>query len=134
VLDLGRGVAAPYAATLLAEQGVEVLRVEPPSRDRGFGTAAYYVFNRSKRLTLLDLDSDADRQLIRTLAGKADAVIVDMPESHARRFDVTFEALSRDRDDLIYLAMPPYGSRGPLADIDADESMVAASSGLSGGQ
>jgi crotonobetainyl-CoA:carnitine CoA-transferase CaiB-like acyl-CoA transferase len=30
VLDLGRGVAAPYAAMFLAKQGAEVLRVEPP--------------------------------------------------------------------------------------------------------
>lgn len=134
VLDLGRGVAAPYAALLLAEQGAEVLRVESPARDRVYGTAAYHVVNRSKRLTLLNLDIEADRQRIRALAGDADIVIVDLPDTHTRARDVTFESLSRGRSDLIYLAMPPYGSRGPLADVDADESIVAASSGLSGGQ
>jgi len=134
VLDLGRGVAAPYAAMLLAEQGADVLRIEPPGRDRLFGAPSYHVFNRSKRLILLDPDSEDGRRRVRNLADGADVVVVDLPESMARARGLAWDVLAQDRTDLVYLAMPPFGSRGPLAEEDAGESLVAAYSGLSGGQ
>src|SRR3712207_5967741 len=101
VLDLGRGVAAPYAAMLLAEQGADVLRVEPPSRDRLHGTAAYRVLNRSKRL-LLEEEAPAGLDRIRSLAVNADLVIVDLPESIARERGLTYGTLSANHNDLVY--------------------------------
>ncbi len=63
VLDLGQGIAAPYCAMLLAMQGAEVVKLEPPSGDwsRGLGvrygdqTAMSVQFNRGKRSLALDL-------------------------------------------------------------------------------
>src|SRR5215212_5800258 len=134
ILDLSQGVAGPYAAMLLAEQGADVLKVEPLGRDRLHGAAPYHVLNRSKRLLVADLDDDAGRAALRGLIAETDAVIVDLPEPAAHARGLEYEALAAGRPDLVYLAMPPYGSEGPLADVDADESLVAAASGLSGGQ
>ena len=67
VLDLGQGVAAPYCAMLLAMQGAEVVKLEPPAGDwsRGLGTqygdhtamSAHY--NRGKRSLAFDLKAAA---------------------------------------------------------------------------
>src|SRR5215208_3444764 len=126
ILDLSQGVAGPYAAMLLAEQGADVLKVEPSGRDRLHSAAPYHVLNRSKRLLIADLDGDAGRAALRALVAEADAVIVDLPVRSARERGLDYEALGAGRPDLVYLAMPPYGSEGPLADEAADESLVAA--------
>jgi crotonobetainyl-CoA:carnitine CoA-transferase CaiB-like acyl-CoA transferase len=116
---------------LLAEQGAEVLRVEPPSRDRLHATAGYHVFNRSKRLLLADIHQHQDRAHVLQLAAQADVVIVDLPAPDAERLGLDHTTLSSGRQYLVSLAMPPYGSQGPLAGEDADESLVAAYAGLS---
>lgn len=132
VLDLAHGVAGSYAAMLLAGQGADVLRLEGP-KDRLRGTPAYHVFNRDKRIERL-----ADESLvggrIAALAYDADVVVVDLPEAVAAAHGLDYARLSREQPRLILLAMPPYGSRGPLAGADADEALVAAVAGLSGGQ
>jgi crotonobetainyl-CoA:carnitine CoA-transferase CaiB-like acyl-CoA transferase len=134
VLDLAEGVAGPYAALLLAEQGADVIKVEPPRRDQLHGAPPYLVLNRSKRLVITDAETAAGRQRIDALADAADVVIVDRPEPEAARLGLDYTALGHARPRLVYLALSAYGSRGPLAAEDACEGLVAAQSGISGGQ
>ena len=70
VLDLSAYIAGPYGCTLLADQGAEVLKIEPPSGDnlRNYPSTlpgesrAFLGVNRSKRGMVLDLQREADRQ------------------------------------------------------------------------
>ncbi|MFA5078906.1 MAG: CoA transferase, partial [Dehalococcoidia bacterium] len=55
VLDFGQYIAGPFAATLLAEQGAEVIKVERPGGDPLRGQDAFMVWNRSKKGIILDL-------------------------------------------------------------------------------
>ena len=61
VIDFTQGRAGPYAGMLLAEQGADVIKVEPPAGDRARGTPAFHVLNRSKRGVILDLTRRGDR-------------------------------------------------------------------------
>jgi crotonobetainyl-CoA:carnitine CoA-transferase CaiB-like acyl-CoA transferase len=134
VLDLAQGVAGPYAAMLLAEQGAEVLKVEPPERDRLHGSAAYHVLNRGKRILLAGLHGDDGRATLTALLLGADVVIVDLPESEARAAGLDHAGLAHRHPRLIYLALPPYGGGGPMADERGDEALVAAYAGIAGSQ
>src|SRR3990172_2284748 len=74
VIDFGQYVAGPMAAMLLADQGADVIRVEPPGGPR-FDTPAHATWNRGKRATVLDLKTPDDLAAARRLIASADVVI-----------------------------------------------------------
>ena len=59
IVECAQDIAGPYAAMLLAEQGAEVIKVEPPGGDRARGLPGFAVWNRSKRGVVADLSSAA---------------------------------------------------------------------------
>ncbi|MDI6856987.1 MAG: CoA transferase [Dehalococcoidia bacterium] len=134
VIDFSQGTAGPYAGMLLAEQGADVVKVEPPAGDRARGRPAFHVLNRSKRGIVLDLTERADRRLARQLAATADAVIIDLLPKQTRPLGIDYRRLSAANPSLVYCAMPLYGSRGPWADLPPDDALLAAVSGISGAQ
>jgi crotonobetainyl-CoA:carnitine CoA-transferase CaiB-like acyl-CoA transferase len=77
VLDLTTLVSGPVAAMMLADQGAEVVKVEPPQGEqlRHLGTphngvtAMFYSCNRGKRAIALDLKRDAGKDVLGTLSG-----------------------------------------------------------------
>src|SRR5437879_12316138 len=83
VLDLSIALTGPYAATLLADQGADVIKVERPAIGdiaRWVGiqidgiSALYQVCNRGKRSIAVDLGSDDGRDIVRRLAAERDVV------------------------------------------------------------
>ncbi len=132
VIDFTEGRAGPYAGMLLAEQGADVIKVEPPAGDRARGTPAFYVLNRSKRGIVLDLTSREGRARARGLAAAADVVLVDQLPQAAKRLGIDYASLTRENAELVYCSMPPYGSKGPLATLEPDDALVAAVTGVLG--
>ncbi len=134
VLDFTQGTAGPFAGTLLAEQGADVIKVEPPEGDRNRGQPGFYVVNRSKRGIVLDLTSEGGRQQAHDLAFKADVVLVDGLQAQATQFGIDYESLSALNPSLVYCAVPLYGSKGPYASLPPDDHMVAALGCVDGNQ
>ena len=54
IIELAQGIAGPYTGMLLAEQGADVIKVEPPQGDKARGTPGFHVWNRSKRGVIAD--------------------------------------------------------------------------------
>lgn len=87
VLDFGRYVAGPYCATLLAEFGADVLRIEKrgsnddryvtPVTSEGEG-ALFLLMARNKRSLSLDPVSEEGRKVVRRLVANSDIVVVNM--------------------------------------------------------
>ena len=83
VVDLTQGLAGPYCAMLLAQNGADVVKVEPPEGDWsrrigvpvGARSAAYLACNRGKRAITADLKSSTGLDVVRKLAAKADVFI-----------------------------------------------------------
>src|SRR3954463_5707063 len=83
VLDLSAYIAGPYGCTLLADQGAEVLKIEPPTGDnlRNYPSTlpgesrAFLGVNRSKRGVVLDLKQHADREVLLQLVRSADVLV-----------------------------------------------------------
>jgi crotonobetainyl-CoA:carnitine CoA-transferase CaiB-like acyl-CoA transferase len=138
VLDLGQGIAAPYCAMLLAMQGAEIVKLEPPSGDwsRGLGTrygdhtAMSVQYNRGKKSLALDLKSAAGREIAVALALRADILVEGFRPGVAARLGLGWEALSARNSRLIYVSVSGFGQDGPYADLPCTDSVAQAFSGL----
>jgi len=82
VLDLSQIYNGPYATFLLAMAGARIVKVEPPGgeslRRRGVvGGAAlpFAMLNGCKESLMLDLKTDAGKDVLRQLAMQADVVV-----------------------------------------------------------
>jgi crotonobetainyl-CoA:carnitine CoA-transferase CaiB-like acyl-CoA transferase len=132
IIDFTEGTAGPYAGMLLAEQGADVIKVEPPAGDRARGTPAFHVLNRSKRGIVLDLARPADRARAQDLASTADVVLVDLLPEKAAQLGIDYARLAKRNPRLVYCSMPLYGSKGLLATLEPDDTLVAAVTGVLG--
>ena len=124
VIDLTRFLAGPYCASLLADFGADVIRVEPPEggEDRGLvpigspaGGALFQQVNRNKRAIALDIRQEEGRALLEQLIKEADVVLTNMPVATLRRARLDHETLRSLRHDLVTANISGFGRRGPLA-------------------
>lgn len=130
VIEAAQGVAAPYAALLLAEQGAEVVKVEPPEGDAYRAEPGFLALNRGKRSVVADIERDAGRAALLDLIAQAELFVYDGSPAEQERLGLSFEALSVINPSLVYLWMPPFGSRGAHAERAADDALVAALDGI----
>ena len=101
VLDFGRYIAGPYCATLLAEFGAEVIRVEKRdgSEDRfvapvgeGGEGALFLQVNRNKKCITLDPMKPEGQEVMRRLVTTADVVVANLPPQTLRAMKLDYEA------------------------------------------
>src|SRR5205823_14537765 len=75
ILDLSWGIAGPLGTLLSAEQGADVIKVEPPGGDPFRALPGYPVWNRSKRSVILDLKAGEGQEAFHALLATADIVV-----------------------------------------------------------
>lgn len=134
VLEFHSNLGAAYAAMLLAEQGADVIKVEPPGGARERGTPHFQVLNRSKRSISLDRDSAYSASAIVELVKNADIVVTGFTPKRLAATSLDYESLRKINPRVIALTVPAMGSRGPDAEFDASDELVAARSGITGSQ
>lgn len=138
VLDISQGIAGPYCAQMLWQQGAEVVKVEPPAGDWGrhVGTVAgehsalSTAYNAGKRGVCLDARHPAGRQALRRLAENADVLIQNFRPGAAARMGVGYQDLAPDMPRLVYVSISGYGEDGPYSNAPASDSVMQADSGL----
>lgn len=122
VLDLSAYIAGPYGCTLLADQGAEVVKIEPPTGDnlRRYPSTleaesrAFLGVNRSKLGLVLDLKQPEGLETLRTLAARADVLVHNFRPGVPERLGIGYEQLKAINARLIYCAVTGFGERGPL--------------------
>ncbi len=120
ILDLTRVLAGPWAAQQLADQGADVIKVEPPGGDetRGFGpvvrgVSTYFLaMNRNKRSIVLDLKTDAGRRVGHALARTCDVVLHNWRPGVAERLAMDWPRLRALRPGLVYVCINAFGAQG----------------------
>lgn len=134
VVEFSADLASAYAAMLLAEQGARVLKVEPPGGDPERGSPHFQLANRSKESICLQLADPGERQRARALISRADIVISGHAPGRRRALGLDYAALAAVNPRVLLLSMPPLGSRGPLADLQAPADLAQALGGIDGNQ
>jgi crotonobetainyl-CoA:carnitine CoA-transferase CaiB-like acyl-CoA transferase len=116
ILEFAYFIAAPLGATLLAELGARVIKVEPPDGDpfRRTGTEFAHMVH-GKESIAVDLKSIDGRSILHKLVQRAHALVHSFRPGVAERIGLDFASLSRINPSLVYVYAGAYGSRGPQA-------------------
>src|SRR6185437_11841394 len=125
VLDFGQYVAGPLTAVLLADQGADVIHVDPPGGPR-WPCVADAFFNRGKRRVILDLKKPDELAAARRLAAAADVVIENFRPGVLARLGLDLDAARQANPALITCSLPGFGAGDPRAGMRAYEGVIAA--------
>jgi crotonobetainyl-CoA:carnitine CoA-transferase CaiB-like acyl-CoA transferase len=115
VLDFGQYIAGPYAATLLAEQGAEVIKVERPGGDPMRDQDGFMVWNRSKKSITLDLKKPGGLKIALDLAKKADVIIENFKPGTADKLGIGYDKIRELNPRAVYCSISGFGPTGPYA-------------------
>ncbi|RYE39235.1 MAG: CoA transferase [Hyphomicrobiales bacterium] len=128
VAVLGSFVAGPLTGRLLAELGVDAIKVEPligdPWRVQGFG------INRGNRSIAIDLSGDVGRAALREVLADCDIVINNFRLGVMERLELDHDALAEVNPDIVTVAVTAFGERGPLSPRPGYDPVLQAASGM----
>jgi len=139
VVELGGLIAGPYAASLFAQFGAEVIKIEAPEdgdplrrwRKLHNGTSLWwYALSRNKKSVTLNLKSEEGRRIVRALVEKADVVIENFRPGTLEGWGLGWEELSTINPRLILVRISGYGQSGPYRDRPGFASIAEAIGGL----
>ncbi len=138
VLDLSSYVAGPYACSLLADLGAEVIKIEPHTGDslRQYPSTldaesrAFLGTNRSKRGIALDLKREEGLAVFMRLVESADVLVHNFRPSVPARLGIDYERLKTLNPRLIYCALTGYGETGPMKDKAGYDQVLQAFTGI----
>jgi len=113
VLDFGHYIPGPYTAMLLAEQGAEVIKIEPPAGDPMRSEKGFVVLNRSKKGMVLDLKKEEGKKIAQALIKKADVVIENFKPGKADQLGIGYETVKVLNPSTVHCSISGYGQFGP---------------------
>ncbi len=128
VLDLCIILAGPTCGRTLAEFGADVIKIDAP--DREGGVAFHQDVNRAKRSMLLDLKSEAGREVFWKLVDGADVVVQNYRDGVVQRLGIDYESVRRRRPQIVYASLNAYGHVGPWAQRPGWEQLAQAATGM----
>ncbi len=141
VLDVSRVLAGPLASQILADQGAEVLKIEPPTGDetRSWGppfqdgmSAYFQSCNRNKKSLVLNLKEETDVSQLEALIAVADIWIDNYPGDVKQRLGLTPERLWSLNPDLIVVSITSYPANSKRSGERGYDLVMQAESGFMG--
>lgn len=139
ILEMGSLIAGPYAGSVLAQFGAEVIKIEPPGTGdplrkwrsmRGDTSLWWYVQSRNKKSLALDLKTDEGRDTVRELSKSADILIENFRPGTLERWGLGWEELSATNPRLVMLRISGYGQSGPRRDQPGFAAIAESIGGL----
>lgn len=141
VIDFSRVLAGPLATMVMGDLGAEVVKIERPgqgddTRSWGppydeHGMATYFqAVNRNKRSLALDLADPGDLRRARELVADADVLVENFRPGVMDRLGLGYEALHRERPQLVYCSITGFGSAPGAASMPGYDLLVQAVGGL----
>ena len=132
VLDVGSWIAAPVAATMLADRGADVLKVEVPIAGDGYRNYALLPISptadtnytwamdaRNKRSLALNLKTTEGLEILKRLIMDCDIYITNQPLPLRRELSLNYRDIKSLNEKMIYASLTPYGEEGPDRDREA---------------
>ncbi len=128
VLDLGLGVAGPFAGRVLADLGADVIKVHALHDTYWAGTHMGLGTNRGKRSIALNLKDPRGRAALEQLIETADVLTTNWRPGAAARLGIDYESLRQRYPRLIHCNTRGY-ERGPRSDLPGTDQSSAALTG-----
>ncbi len=139
IIDLTQMVSGPMATMMLADQGADVIKVEPPGtgdltralagRRRGM-SPPFAVINRNKRSVVIDLKTARGLELVKQLVAGADVFVQNFRPGATERMGLGEPALRAIKPDLVYVSISGFGESGPYVHKRTYDPVIQALSGL----
>jgi crotonobetainyl-CoA:carnitine CoA-transferase CaiB-like acyl-CoA transferase len=141
VVDLTSVVSGPLATMFLADQGADVLKIEPLAGDitrrsrqpidkAGNFSSMFISTNRGKRSLAVDVKSDVGREVLGKLIGDADVLVQNFRPGTMERLGLGFEQLRKRCPRLIYVSISGVGDSGPYVKKRVYDPIIQALSGF----
>ncbi len=139
VVDCSAVVSGPLATTILADQGADVIKVEPlgagdilrhVGSHRGGMSGMFHVVNRGKRSLAVNLADARGRAVLEKLVARADVFVQNFRPGVAQRMGIGWDAFRALNPRLVYVSISGFGAEGPYAGKRVYDNVVQAYSGL----
>ncbi len=139
ILDLSAVISGPYGTMILADQGADVIKVEPPGtgdftrsagNKSGGMSASFLNNNRNKRSIALDLRHPDGVAVVKRLAATCDVIVQNFRPGVADRLGVGEAAIRAVAPTIIYVSISGFGEVGPFSQKPVYDPIVQALSGL----
>ncbi len=142
VIDLSLFLPGPMLTVMMADQGAEVIKVEPaegdPARDQApfdtYGGQDHSVWfanlNRGKRSVVLDLKSEDGKAALRELIARADVFVEGFRPGVMQRLGFDYASVKAIRPDIVYCSISAFGQEGALSVHPAHDMAVQAMAGF----
>ena len=139
ILDLTTIYSGPIAASILGDQGADVVKVESPQGDfmrhpgmsqrNGVG-GAFAMMNRNKRSIVIDLGTDDGKGVFKRLVESADVVMENYRPGVVERLGIGYETLKAINPRLVFASINGVGHTGPYAGRRVYDAIVQSISGI----
>jgi crotonobetainyl-CoA:carnitine CoA-transferase CaiB-like acyl-CoA transferase len=144
VLELSHSLSGAFCAKLLADQGAEALKVEPPGRGDAWRheppfiggephpdrSTLFLAFNTNKRSITLDLTAPTGQAIFLRLIAERDIVIESFAPGYLADLGLGFEALQQVNPGLIVTSITPFGQTGPYRGYRSNDLIAQAMGGF----
>jgi CoA:oxalate CoA-transferase len=139
IIDISEGIAGPYATSLLADMGADVIKIERPdgdwSRFVGLGvadglSAMYVAVNRNKREITVDLKNQDAVDLVRELVEGSAAVVSNYRAGVMERLGLSYEECLAIRPGVVYCTITAFDTEGHYARVGGNDTGLQAISGF----
>ena len=130
VVDLSSSWVGAHMGLFFADQGAEVVCVEPPAGSALRGSAAWAFLGRGKHSVVVDMARPEGVARARGLALAADVVVQTWRPGKAERLGLGYEDLAAGNPGLVYTSVSGFGSKGPFAGLAGYEALVMAKLGF----
>ena len=143
VLELTSTVSGPFAGMMLADQGAEVIKIEPPGIGdlaRFMGTikdgmgAMFSTLNRNKKCICLDFKNEEDLYVLKELVSTSDVLIENYRPGIVHKLGIDYESLCKIKPDLIYCSISGYGQSGPYKEKKVYDPLIQGTVGIPNAQ
>lgn len=139
ILDITTVIMGPYATSILADLGADVLKVEPPGGDIGrqLGPARHegmsalaLNLHRNKRSVVVDLTTTAGKEVLRELIEGCDAVVTNLRPGARERLGLTAEDVLGVNPSSVLCTAQAFSATSAERDAPAYDDIVQAASGM----
>ena len=143
VLELTSTVSGPFASMMLADQGADVIKVEPPGIGdlaRFMGTiksgigAMFTVLNRNKKCICLDFKNPDDFEVLKKLIKETDVLVENYRPGIVKKLGIDYKSAVKINPEIIYCSISGYGQSGPYKGRKVYDPLIQATVGTATAQ